>query len=137
MDMLLKPDSYGIGDISIAGGEPTLDLGLETAVFISLFTDARADGKGGWWGDSGEAYPLGSRLWTLERAKTTQENIQAAKTYVKECLKWLVDEGIAFAVDVDVQRLGMSELRITVEITGPSGASKYTYTWSSMGIGGS
>ena len=57
------------------------NLDLQTAILISLFTDAQAspddmiqDGSGdprGWWGDLGSSKPIGSKLWLLGRAKQT------------------------------------------------------------------
>jgi len=99
------------------------DEGLETAVLISLFTDQRAkdddilpddrsDDKRGWWGDLVSPFAdgdqIGSRLWLLERSKTTPSVLQKAKQYVTEALQWMVEDGVASKVEIEVERQGIS-----------------------------
>lgn len=104
-------------DLSISDGDIDMDEGLESAVFISLFTDMRAriddsfdnNDRRGWWGD--QTLPvtgdqIGSRLWLLNRSKSTLENIRLAKIYVEEALKWLVDDGVAKKVEAIAERAG-------------------------------
>ena len=61
-------------DIKIQNGILELDNGLQTAIYISLFTDRRigeddeipdrSNDRRGYWGDTLEDEPLGSFLWT-------------------------------------------------------------------------
>jgi phage gp46-like protein len=107
----------GVFDWAIEFGDLQDDLGLDTAVIISLFSDRLAspddiipDGSSdrrGWWGDAylppladGTPDLIGSRLWLLQRAKQEPSTAQAAQTYVQEALAWLVSDGIAAAVTV-------------------------------------
>jgi len=106
--------------IQDADYELETDQGLATAVLMSLFTDRRArkddllpDPEGndrrGWWGDKTGEYreagdQIGSRLWLLERSKTTSETITQAESYATEALQWLIDDGIAVKVDVTAVR---------------------------------
>jgi phage gp46-like protein len=89
------------------------DNSLDTAVIISLFTNARASDddvlppgatdKQGSWMDSFpdvEGDKIGSRLWLLDRAKLTQETVDKARFYCEEALAWLVTDGVAKAVNV-------------------------------------
>lgn len=107
------------GDLFYENGDLIYDQGLQTAVYISLFTDRRADDddilpdsqstdKRGWWGDLAspdvEGDQIGSRLWLLERSKTTADVLVRAKEYVEECLEWLIEDGIASDIDVAVER---------------------------------
>lgn len=91
----------------------TEDDGLETAVIISLFTDRRAnaddtipDGSNdrrGWWADAFNDVvndKIGSRLWLLSREKQLSAVLVRAREYAMEALQWLVDDGVAQAVDV-------------------------------------
>jgi len=81
---------------------------LQTAMIISLFTDRVArddddiDGndRRGWWGDMGEEYNIGSRLWLLRRQKLTQTVAQKAEDYAREALQWLISDGVvsSFAI---------------------------------------
>ena len=94
------------------------DEGLETAVIISLFSDRRAadddilpdennPNKRGWWGDLvSERDQIGSRLWLLDRSKTTSDILVKAKQYAEEALKWMVDDGVAAKIVVETERQG-------------------------------
>lgn len=106
------------GDLLFADNDLTTDSGLETAIIISLFTDRHAnnddilpdpdnDNKRGWWGDllaDVAKDQIGSRLWLLEREKTTIEVLQRAKEYGEEALQWLIDDLIASRVEVIAER---------------------------------
>lgn len=105
------------GDFTVTHGDIDLDGGLATALIISLFTDRQAkeddeyDNKDrrGWWGDQTAKIAgdqIGSRLWLLERAKTTSENINLAKGYIEEATKWLIEDGVAKKVEAVVERAG-------------------------------
>lgn len=114
------------GDWQLGGPALTVDDGLETAVVISLFTD-RLAGEGeapsvdrrGWWGDAYAEVPgdrIGSRLWLLMRAKQTPQVLGQAELYCREALQWLIDDGVASAVDVAAEwtRSGMLGLQIAI-----------------------
>ena len=123
----------GRGDFAGAGADLASGLDLQTAVLISLFTDRSAhpddvipDGttdRRGWWGDQGQAVPIGSRLWLLDRAKQTAETLQRARDYMAESLQWLLDDGVAGSIDIYAEwsRPGMLGTRIT--LTPPSGGA--------------
>lgn len=129
------------GDFLYSNGDLTSDPGLETAIIISLFSDRRADERDdlpdlqnldrrGWWGDLTLATTetgsdrIGSKLWLLERAKTTPETIAKAKIYIEEALQWLLDDQIAIKIDVEVDRegiVGSDRLEFGVKIYKSSG----------------
>ncbi len=92
-------------DLAIVEGDLDLDLGLLSATFVSLFTDARSSDPRlqeprGWWGDS-EGDRLGSLLWELEREKLTTSAVARIREAAQRSLDWMVDEGIAKTVEVD------------------------------------
>ena len=113
------------------------DSSLDTAVILSLFTDARAnaddtlppgaeDLRGAWLDSYAEVEgdKIGSRLWLLDRAKLTQETVNKAKQYCEEALAWLVKDGIAKAVNVVTQIARSHPLGIiaaTIDIVRPDG----------------
>lgn len=85
------------------------DEGFETAVIISLFTDARIieeqlpqgqTNRRGWWGDlfSVAADKIGSRFWLLTREKKTTEVLRRYEDYTREALNWMIEDGIAKTV---------------------------------------
>ena len=62
----------------------------------------------------------GSRLWLLSREKTLPEVLRRAHDYAFEALIWLVDDGIARAVDVDatMPRPGLLALAVKIFLPG-------------------
>ena len=86
---------------------------LTRAVIISLFTWRRAEtnddydgSKYGWWGDtfSTDDDKIGSKLYQLYRRKLTNSVILEAKEMIENALQWLIDDGLASAIDVTVER---------------------------------
>lgn len=111
-------------DLVVDGYDLATEDGLRSAVISSLFTDRRAepddeipDGSSdrrGWWPDP----TMGSRLWLLARAKETPDTLARARTYTIEALQWLVDDGVATAVDVTAEwtRRGVLGLHIAITL---------------------
>lgn len=133
----------------------TIPLGLDSseplvrAVMISLFTWRRANPddelpdtspgaqRMGWWADSFPTVPndrIGSRLWLLSRAKLTAETLKRAREYAVEALQWLIDDGIAARVDVEVERQGLSTLALACRLYRADGRAladiRFTDAWS-------
>lgn len=112
------------GDWVLTG--PVLQSGSDvvTAVLISLFTDRVAnadddipdgsDDPRGWWGDAGQKYKIGSRLWLLDRVKQTDEVLKLARDYATEALQWLIDDGVVakFTVLTEWTRGGMLGMQV-------------------------
>jgi phage gp46-like protein len=134
------------GDISQdALGTLEFDEGLETPVAMSLFTDRRAEpadvpnpeDRRGWWGDTFadvEGDQIGSRLWLLGRAKTSDETLELAKLYAEESLAWLIEDRVATSVTATPFFLdrgaGRKLLCITIEIVRPDQpAVRWIRTW--------
>lgn len=149
-DLALIWDDDGFAaDLLLADGALVTDEGMRTAILISLFTDARApDGaylpeeggdRRGWWGDDHAADgaradgpdAIGSILWLLRRSKRTAANIQLARQAAGAALGWLVRDGIASAVAVDVTAQG-EWLKIAVEVDRPDGPGRqrWDFTWN-------
>jgi phage gp46-like protein len=103
-------------DIKFENGDLERELGLETAVWMSMFTDRRAkiddqlddiNDRRGWWGDDlneDDTDIIGSRLWLLARSKTTSEVVGLAKRYVEEALDWLIVDEVASKIEVNASR---------------------------------
>ncbi|MDB6374444.1 phage GP46 family protein [Photorhabdus bodei] len=115
-------------DIAIEHADITLDNSLSTAVIISLFTDRRAldsdalpsgtgTDKRGWWGDSFNARPIGSRLWLLSREKQLSSVLHRAKAYAEEALTWLIEDNHAKQITVAATVPERGVLLLTVNIT--------------------
>jgi phage gp46-like protein len=127
------------------------DDGLDTAVILSLFTDARAEDddilpndsgdKRGAWIDTfsdNEGDKFGSRLWLLDRAKLLPETVNKVIEYCTESLKWMVKDGIAKAVNVTAEIIRHHPLGIIgaqIDIVKPDGTTnryKFENLWSAV-----
>lgn len=130
-DVLVTWDNdTGTGGISTTGADLSIDdTGLESAVLISLFTDRRVrpddlppgqTDRRGWWGDTLTPNDqIGSELWLLDREKQTNETLARAEGYCREALVWLVEDGVARAVDVTAEWIGRGTLGICVSVELP------------------
>lgn len=118
----------------------TLDTSQElaTAVTVALGTDRLAnrddvlpdpdsDDRRGWWGDLDAAeihdgWPIGSRIWLLDRAKITGPGaregslLARVEAYAHEALQPFIDKGICSRIAVRATRMGLDgvELRATL-----------------------
>lgn len=138
-DILIEVDEDG-PDFVLKDGDLALDLGLSTAVLLSLFVDRRADPEDllgstdndprGWWGeDVGDRW--GSRLWLLDRAKATSDSAALGREAALQALAWLVEEGIAELVDAQVEIQPGGFLAIQVTIT-RGRARRWDSLWASV-----
>ncbi len=133
-------------DLTMENNDLALDDTLKTAVIISLFTDRRVtveelpDGekdRRGWWADAlnDDQDRIGSKLWTLKREKITGEVLDRAKQYCEEALLWLTDDKIAESVTVSVERVGLYQISIGMEIKRPQDDRiKYFYDFIWEGV---
>ena len=133
----------GYADWSLSGAGLQTGDDLRTAVLISLFTDRTAqlddeipDGSAdprGWWGDTGQAVPIGSRIWLLERAKQTPETLRQARDYAIEALQWLIDDKVVASFDINVEWTRRSVLGMRVVAHKPGGSQQtmdFSWTWN-------
>jgi len=139
-------------DLLLMGGGLATDDSLRTAILISLFTDARAsedaalpeggDDLRGWWGDqfAREAGPdagsaedrnrIGSLLWLFSRSKTLPAVLSGARRAAEDALSWLVRDGVAARVSVEVERQDQ-RLAIGIVLDRPTGPARqrYDFVW--------
>lgn len=145
--LLLTPDNRF--DIGIANGDLIGDDGLQTAVAISIFTDARVmdeelpppqKDKKGWWGDmfpDVEGDQIGSKLWLTGRAKITTETQRLAEDHCKDGLQWLIDDGVASKISVTSVYGVNRSLLINIQITKPNGnTSRFQVIWDKQQLVG-
>lgn len=117
-----------------------LDM-LTRAVVISLFSWRRADPDDnasvpmGWWGDTWPDVQndrTGSKLWLYRRSKLTNQLVNRIRICVRDALQWLVDDGVASRVDLDIRRTGINELATTITIWRRDGPVTFSFDdlWS-------
>jgi phage gp46-like protein len=128
-DLLRQPD-----------GPYVDDPGLETAVTISLFTDAHdvkppAPGqqRRGWWADAyptdANDSPIGSRLWTRRRSVLSTEVLQEMQDDAEEALAWLVADGVASDVTATATAVTKTACLLAVEIERPNNPQAWKKVW--------
>ena len=124
------------------------DAGLETAVILSLFTDARArdddalphgqTDRRGWWAD---AYPatagdrFGSRLWLLRASKQLQASLTQARQFAEEALAWMVADHVARRVEVETFIPRDEVMGMLIRIVRPDGSVsdfRFEQLWSQV-----
>ncbi len=145
-DIALNCNCSG-SDLVLQNNDLLLEEGLETAIFISLFTDRLISTKElpseesfrrGWWGDSISAIEsdfIGSKLWLLRREKITSETLHRAKTYAAQALQWLIEDKIVQTMQVEVSRIKDDSLLIAVTLVRPTGDQqtfKYDCLWQAQ-----
>lgn len=134
---LFWSDAEEAADLGVANNDLLTDDGLESAVYLSLFTDARAEesdtlphgetDRRGWWGGA-----IGSRLWLLARAKDVPDTYAKAKQYALEALQWMLDEKVAASVDVTAARVAQFRAALVIKIARPErdlATFHYNYNW--------
>lgn len=148
--LVMQPDSLH-ADIELRKGAPIIDDGLQTAVYMSLFSDAFDSNEvaGGWWGDLlEEAIParssskkaqaaasakLGSRIWTLSRAKVLPGIEKTVEGYCLNALQWLKDYKIAEAITCVVTILSGHNILMEIGISQPGkDTTEYRFNWDAQ-----
>jgi phage gp46-like protein len=116
----------------------SLGDGLRTSILLSLYTDRFVDedeldenkSNRGFWADSFEEIPHGSKLWTLQRQKITTEVLKKYKDYAKESLDWLLKDGIVDSISVEAEFSGTSiYCRVELERGDKSFKYKFDSLW--------
>ncbi|CNE86916.1 phage GP46 family protein [Yersinia mollaretii] len=113
---------------------------LHTAILLSLFTDGLArvddaidgDDRRGWWGDTGAASPIGSRLWLLRRQKLTSQVAIKAEDYAAQALAWLTEDGVVAAISTRAERVYPNTLRLVITYQQPGktqSSVKFSWVW--------
>lgn len=140
-DILIRANSDGLYDFVIEGNEFASAGGFETAIPVSLFTDARAPAalvsepqyRRGWIGNlltAATMRQLGSILWVLDQSRITQERLNVARLAAQDAFQWMVDDGVALGVKIDVQRNSVIGIIVFIEITDTSNVvSRYQTLW--------
>lgn len=133
-------------DLEIKDGDLLADNGLETAVAISIFTDRRVNdeelpileqSKRGWWGDMIPDISLdriGSRLWTVEREKTTTEVLRRVEELCREALDWMIEDGVAKEINASSVYDSQKFMETTIEIVEPDDveSTRFQVIWKSQ-----
>lgn len=127
-DVLIRKDDDGLYDLEIYGADFASAEGFETSIPVSYFTDARASAvdvqdakkRRGWVGNIlyvDIERELGGLLWLLDQTRITEDTLNFAKSYAEESLQWLVEDGIARLIEVQVEKTDNRKIEIATTIT--------------------
>lgn len=131
-------------------GSPAVSDDLETAIILSLGSDARAlpddplpddsGDKRGWCGDvtppdglSSDSY--GSRLWLLSREKQLASTLVRAEQYARDALEWMIGDGIADRVEVSASFPATGVLQFVIDVYRPASPAityRYSIAWQAQ-----
>lgn len=122
-DILLEHTDDG-GEINIVNGVMEMTTGLRTGVYLSLFG---GNETGRWWGDSIEKepsaqYPCETQK-LLDTLPATPANIRAIELAATKDLSWLISNGYAEKVDVNVTITAPKKIKMVINI----GTSDFVY----------
>ncbi len=131
-------------DWAMAGADLLTGDDLASAVLISLFSDRLADpddvipdGTGdprGWAGDTPQDR-FGSKLWLRVRSKQTSATLNAIRGDMVAALKWMIEDGVAAAVDVLCEWEVPGRLAALVTVRRKDGTTtslKYAWAWEGI-----
>lgn len=130
-DLYLRIDN-NVPDIVPNGRDVAQELGLETALLISIFTNKKlpTENRGGAWLDifepAGES--MGSLLWTLDRSKVTDKTPEIVRGMVLDSVQWMKDDKIIDEIEATATRDSKNSILITVQFI--KNADKFRYTFS-------
>ena len=121
------------GEIGCVDGQPLLDGGFDTAIFISLFSGALED----WWANSlinEPAEKTGGRFEKMiEAIPLIPAKLPEIQQSIEIDLQWFIDVGIAKSVEVTLQIVAVNILRIYIltELEDESSITTYfNFNWN-------
>jgi phage gp46-like protein len=116
------------GAITFRSGQPDMEQGLATAVYISLYTDL------GWWGNAvaGDGEEVGSECEATERKPLVNRTRQDYEEAARQALAWMVSAGVAKSVTAEAVISGINRADLAVRIEEPDGTVatlRYRVNW--------
>jgi phage gp46-like protein len=116
------------GLITFVAGQPIMDQGLSTAVYLSLWTAP------GWWGNAvaGEYEDMGSDCEALELRPLTNKTRLDYEESARKALAWMVFSKVAKSVTVEAVISNINVLSVAIAIEEPDGIIsnlKYKINW--------
>lgn len=138
-------DTQDGSEIEIKNGLVMADEGFRTAVYLSLF-GGNSDDTGEvinnetWWGNCLDNLSENEKLIGrfdayVKSVPMTSRNIVVAEEKAKQDLQWIIDDGIADSVEVEITSGEKNKINLSVKI-GKAGeileAGNYSLQWESM-----
>jgi len=136
-DIAKVMDADGLLVLATKDGDLVTVDGMESAVRVSLFTNARLDEsempdpmrRGGWIGNLLSGRQLGGKLHALENARITTAYVGKAKEFAARSLDWMTEDNVSRGVSnsVSVQK---QHVQHSISIVARDGVKyDYRYLW--------
>jgi len=144
-DVQLVRKSDGLFDLVVSNNVLETIDGFETAIIVSLLTDARAPSSSvqtpsrrrGWVGNiltAASGRELGSRLWLFSQSRLTDAILNDLAVAAQESLNWMIEDGIAKSVAATVLKTGLRSVTVNIVITTIEGKEqRYAVLWRQTG----
>jgi phage gp46-like protein len=137
------PGEWGYFDLVLdASGQLAMDDGLESAIILALYTNARnpddrtRDRMGamaqGYWGNalSPEVPEMGSLFYSFAREPRTEATRERYRREAEQRLSVLVDDGVAQSITVEAEFWQEEGIALKIRTVGPTGdARQYDFIW--------
>lgn len=131
IELVLENGSF---DVVIESGDFKNEPGFDTAILVSLFTDARADetqvllpeNRRGWIGNLVSEVPdrqLGGYLWLTEQRRLNQDTVNEVIDYARKSLEWLVEDNAAIKIEVTGEIYPLRGIGLNIVITALNGVT--------------
>ena len=147
VDIKLVQDEFGQFDFEIESGDLAPETGFDTAIWVSLLTDARAnesqvikpEDRRGWIGNvksSVKNRDLGSLIWLTDQKRLNQDTLNETVDYVRKALNWFVEDGLATKINVSGEIIPKTGIQIESIITALNGVTQTYYIpmWELTGV---
>jgi phage gp46-like protein len=149
MPQIVFDNATGWGDMVVQNGALLTGNDLETAIIISLFTDALADDGDviydpdlmGWWGDRYSAVEdstlpviqndrIGSKLWQVFNRPRNQDTLNWMADQIRVALNWMIVDGVAQSFDVGAVFTSNGGVGAQIAVTRAGVRNTYAYAWA-------
>jgi phage gp46-like protein len=113
-DILLFQTNDG-GEIKSVNGEPEMDGGMESAVYISIFG---SDGKAHWMEEYQEENEKTRSEFInfIEGNQKTLANINRAASLLEKDLDWFKSSGIVDIIDISFEDVNVNRSKVIIEM---------------------
>lgn len=148
-DIAVIQDDKGRFDVAIENGDLKAVDGLDTALYVSLLTDARANDqqipvpeyRRGWIGNIAspvEGRQLGSLMWLVDQRRLTQTTLNEVVDYARKSLQWMLEDDVCVNVEVTGSIVPTQGIRLNITMTSKEGIteSRYVDLWKQTGSAG-
>jgi phage gp46-like protein len=134
-DIKLFQNDYGYFELRIENGEIVKTSGLDTALRLSIFSRARADGglipdplkRGGHPIDELLGRAIGNLAWVkIQQGTLDAETLNFVESEYTKGLKWLVDDNIAQDIRINLENQ-QGKLYANITIVGKNAENTYEY----------